>query len=416
MKGNIRHMMMRWTAAVAIAVLTGISTAGQNTSSQESRKAALEKEIAILNKQLNENSRKSQTALANLTLLQKKVSTRRKLLSESELEIANITNRIRVKEDSLKRLQDRLDTMSLYYNRLVKNAYRNRDSKVWFLYILASQNMGQAYRRFGYLKNLSGNLNNQAVKLRETREEVEKQKEELEDIKSRAIALRAQRQSDLKTLQSEESDSQKLISTLKRDRKQYQNQLAQKRKQVEALNREIQRIIQEAMRKAETAGKGKTGGTSTAKKGSTTTTKKDEIDYTLAKSFESNKGRLPWPADGPVVEAYGQHPHPVYKTVMMPFNYGWTIALDPGTSVKAVFDGVVSQVIVQPGFNQCVLVQHGNYFTFYCKLTGVSVRAGDKVKTGQVLGKVDTIAGETQLHFQLWQGRTPQNPQSWLRR
>ena len=224
MKGNIRHMMMRWTAAVAIAVLTGISTAGQNTSSQESRKAALEKEIAILNKQLNENSRKSQTALANLTLLQKKVSTRRKLLSESELEIANITNRIRVKEDSLKRLQDRLDTMSLYYNRLVKNAYRNRDSKVWFLYILASQNMGQAYRRFGYLKNLSGNLNNQAVKLRETREEVEKQKEELEDIKSRAIALRAQRQSDLKTLQSEESDSQKLISTLKRDRKQYQKQ------------------------------------------------------------------------------------------------------------------------------------------------------------------------------------------------
>ena len=101
---------------------------------------------------------------------------------------------------------------------------------------------------------------------------------------------------------------------------------------------------------------------------------------------------------------------------MMPFNYGWTIALDPGTSVKAVFDGVVSQVIVQPGFSQCVLVQHGNYFTFYCKLTGVSVRAGDKVKTGQVLGKVDTIAGETQLHFQLWQGRTPQNPQSWLRR
>lgn len=402
-------MFIKWSAALAVALLACICASAQNTASQESRKAALEKEIAILNKQLNENSRKSQTALANLTLLQKKVSTRRKLLSESELEIANINNRIRSKEDSLKKMQDRLDTMSLYYNRLVKSAYRNRDSKVWFLYILASQNMGQAYRRFGFLKNLSGNLNSQATRLLEARQEVEKQKEELEAMKTKALELRAQRQSDLKTLQSEESDSQKLISTLKRDRKQYQNQLAQKKKQVEALNREIQRIIQEAMKKAQ-------GGTAQSGKKSSTNARKDEIDYTLAKSFESNKGRLPWPASGPVVESYGQHPHPVYKTVMMPFNYGWTIALDPGTSVKAVFDGVVSQVIVQPGFNQCVLVQHGNYFTFYCKLTGVSVRAGDKVKTGQVLGKVDTIAGETQLHFQLWQGRTPQNPESWLRK
>ena len=84
--------------------------------------------------------------------------------------------------------------------------------------------------------------------------------------------------------------------------------------------------------------------------------------------------------------------------------------------VKAVFDGVVKQIVVMPGYNQCVLVQHGNWFSFYCKLQNTVVKAGDKVRTGQVIGIVDTINGDTQLHFQIWQKQTPQNPELWLRK
>ena len=80
-----------------------------------------------------------------------------------------------------------------------------------------------------------------------------------------------------------------------------------------------------------------------------------------------------------------------------------------------MFDGVVKQVLVMPGYNQCVLVQHGNYFTFYCKLRNVKVKSGQKVTTGQQLGVVDTINKETQLHFQVWKDTTPQNPESWLK-
>ena len=135
----------------------------------------------------------------------------------------------------------------------------------------------------------------------------------------------------------------------------------------------------------------------------------------MAKKIEPNKGKLPWPADGPVVDHFGQRYHPVYTNLKLPFNNGVTVALPAGTEIKAVFDGVVKQIVVMPGYNKCVLVQHGNYFSFYCKLGTVSVKAGDKVKTGQVVGTVDTIGGETQLHFQIWSGRTPQNPETWLR-
>ena len=62
------------------------------------------------------------------------------------------------------------------------------------------------------------------------------------------------------------------------------------------------------------------------------------IDYTLAAEFEANKGKLPWPADGPVVDRFGKHYHPVYKNLQLPPNNGFDLALAKDTKVKAVFD------------------------------------------------------------------------------
>ena len=107
--------------------------------------------------------------------------------------------------------------------------------------------------------------------------------------------------------------------------------------------------------------------------------------------------------------------HPVYTKLKLPFNNGISIAVSEGTEVVAVFDGVVKQIVVMPGYNQCVLVQHGGYFSFYCKLKNTRVKAGDKVKLGQVIGEVDRINNVSQLHFQIWKGTKPQNPQLWLR-
>ena len=143
--------------------------------------------------------------------------------------------------------------------------------------------------------------------------------------------------------------------------------------------------------------------------------KKTEVDTKLDAAFANNKGKLPWPADGPVVGRFGKHYHPVYKNLELPPNNGIDIALSKGTQIKAVFDGVVKQVMVMPGYNQCVLIQHGNYFTLYCKLKSLNVAEGDKVRTSDVIGSVDAINGQVQLHFEVWKGAKPQNPEGWLK-
>ena len=390
-------------------MLGAFGAAAQDTREQESRKARLEREIQVIDAQLKDNAKKSSSALTNLNLLQTKIASRRALLQESDKKISAIRGSISSKEKEVKAIQERLDTLTLYYSKLVSSAYKNRDSKVWYMYILGSENLSQAFRRVGYMKGLSGKMNAQAERISETKAQLQEEMARLEVLKAEAQEERAQRASEVASLQKEETEANGLVKQLNKEKRQYQNDLAKKRKQVEALNKEIERIIREAtMAQKASSGAKSSSKTSSAKP-------KTEIDQALDKEFSSNKGKLPWPVDGPVVDHFGQRYHPVYKNVKLPDSKGVSIAVSPGTQVRAVFDGEVKRIIVVPGYNQCILVQHGGYFSFYCKLKSVNVKAGDKVKTGQVLGTVDTIDSETQLHFQIWKETTPQNPETWLR-
>lgn len=393
-----------WRCIISLVLFTLLAAQGataQNTAAQESRKAQLEKEIVQIQNQLNSISSRSKNALSQLTLVRKQLSNRRALLEESEKELSRIRDSVRFAQRRADALKQRLDTVTVYYNRLIRGAYRNRDARVWYMHILTSENFGQASRRYSYLRKLSDELNSQGKQIKSLQEELSQRLAELDKMKKKAENLRNQRQRDLDILRQEEKRSNDLVAQLNRNKTTYQRQLKTKQKQVEDLNREIEKIIAQHM--AKSSGKG------SAKKAN------KAIDYKLAAEFESNKAKLPWPADGPVVAKFGRQYHPVYTSLVMPFNNGINISLSKNDPVLAVFDGEVKSIIVMPGYNKCVLVQHGSYFTFYCKLGQVSVKTGDKIKTGQQLGLVDTIDGETQLHFQVWKEKNPQNPELWLR-
>lgn len=390
---------MRWFLIILMSLSLALSVQGQNVKAQEEKRARLEREIEILDRQLSENASKSSSMLSNLTLIRKKVSNRKALVSESERQVRQYSDKIYLKQRSINRMQARIDTLSQHYSKLVLSAYKNRDARLWYMYMLASDNLGQAFRRMAYFKNLSSQMNQEARRIKEAKLELEKEKEELQVLKKEAESVKAVRTAELKKLQGEEKQSDKIVRQLQSNRKKYQSQLAAKKRQVDALNREIERLVSSAM-----------GGSS-----SKTSSGKTEYDRKLAAEFSRNKGNLPWPADGPVVDKFGQKYHPVYKNLKLPPNNGVDIALAKGSKVRAVFDGMVKQIVVMPGYNKCILVQHGNYFTFYCKLGSTSVKAGDKIKTGDLLGTVDVINDQILLHFQVWQGNKPQNPEHWLR-
>lgn len=388
---------MRYILTILLFLSLVGGAEAQNVTAQKNKRAKLEREIAIIDKQLSENASRSSDMLSDLSLIKKKISNRRDLIAEADREIKEYSEKISRKQKEIGLLGTRVDTLSAHYSRLVMGAYKNRDPRRWYMYVFASENLGQAFRRMAYFKNLSNQLNADALMLKGAQTELEAEKQQLQALKNEAQQVRKQRQAELDKLNDEEKQVEVIIAGLEKDQQKYKKQLESKKKQVEALNREIERLVAEAMKKSKVS------------------KNKMVVDTKLDAEFARNKGRLPWPADGPVVDKFGEKHHPVYKSVKLPSNNGVDIALAKDTRIRSVFEGVVRQIVVMPGYNKCILVQHGNYFTFYCKLSDVFVKAGDKVVLGQELGTVDTINGQTQLHFQVWQNNKPQNPEFWLK-
>ena len=424
--------MMKYKFAIFLVMLFwALSGAGDCVFAQtreiEDRREkikSLEADIDYLDKQILSTQKKQKNTMDELVLVQRKIANRKKLLAELDVEIKAQTREMTNIQKNISVLARRLDTLEYYYRNMVHNAYKHRDTKVWFMYILASESMDQGYRRWSYLKNYSRTINGQAEKIRELKEERTVQLKKLEQLKSNNLKQQKLRTAEYNKLAKEEQQSRAVAQSLKKKQSQYKSQLNRKKQEASRLAKEVERMIAaEIKRQQELERKAK----QIKEHNKADPQKQQDIgrvdfeEYTantkLSGSFSLNKGKLPYPvAQGVVVEQFGVHPHPTLKNVNLPFNNGINISTKPGSSVRVVFDGVVKQVIAIPGYNQCVLVQHGQYFTFYCKLAKVGVKVGDKLSTGNAIGTLESGGSTAILHFELWNGTNKQNPELWLKK
>ena len=399
MKINMRTIVIIVTTFLMLA---SSSAFAQDVSKQRNRKAQLEKEINLLDQQIVGIRQQSASATTRLELLRQNIANRKELIVESEALIKTYNDSIDAKNREIQKLQNDVDTLVYYYEKLIRNAYKYRDSKVWYLYVFASDNLGQAFRRAAYFRNISGQIKRSAANIREKKAELEVQNIALGELKAEAVVEKNALVRELEGLRADEREADGLIKQLQSDSKAIEKQIAAKKKEVEDLNREIQRKIEEAKR-ARNNSSGSSNANSAADK--------------LSGEFESNKGKLPWPANGAVVAKFGKRFHPVHKNLELPSNDGIDMAVEHGAPVSCIYEGSVIDVFVMPSYGQCVMVQHGSsYFTFYCRLENVVVKKGDKVATGQTLGHVSMLNGTSQLHFEIWKNQTPLDPANWLRK
>lgn len=390
---------MRKFAALILSLFLSTLIFSQNVSEQTARKQKIEEEISYLDKQLAATKSRKQSNTKELNYIQRKISNRKKLLKEIENEIKNIDTEVSKKEQQIADLDRSLESLKRSYSDLVYNAYKNRDQTVWLMYVLASKNIEQGYRRWSYIKDYTSALKEMADEIRGKSLRIAEEKYQLAKIKSNSLTNQAKKELEVRRLSTDESKARQVISQLSKKEKEMVQQLNVKRREVEKLNREIERILTAVVKEKARPDYKATAG-----------------DIALSEEFGNNRGKLPWPVKrGAIVEQFGQHNHPVFKNVKLPFNNGVNISTDAGADVLCVFDGVVKQVLMMPGYNQCILVQHGDYFTFYTKLENIYVKSGQKVKTGEVLGSLTVSDNESVIHFQLWKGTVKQNPENWIR-
>ncbi len=394
---------MRLKILLIIGGLFIISTSvsGQSVQEHRERKKQIENEISNIDRQLSANKSKREESLNNLILTRQKLQARKNLIAQIEDEIKGYENSISKKNELIATLEEKLDTLRIYHANLIRGAYKTRDPKIWFMYLISSEDINQALRRWSYLKNISNAVHIQADVIRKTEEDIKLENSRLQSLMSASMEAKAEGEKEREKLAANEQKENSMVVQLQKKEKELKKDLKKKQSEVEKLNKEIERILAEAVKKQQQADKNKA-----------------PVDSKLSGKFAENKGKLPRPVNsGIVILKFGQNYHPVFKNLKLPDNNGINISAPAGSEAKAVFDGVVKQILVMPGYDQCVLVQHGEYFTFYCKLNKVYVKSGDNITTGTSIGVISTNDdGNAELHFQLWKGTVKQNPESWLRK
>lgn len=140
----------------------------------------------------------------------------------------------------------------------------------------------------------------------------------------------------------------------------------------------------------------------------------------LAKNKENMLQNLP--AIQPVLNknlkqmasGYGWRIDPVYHTRR--FHAGMDFAAPVGANIYATGNGQVISAGWQQGYGNCVQINHGyGYLTLYGHMSAFKVRAGQKVKRGDVIGLVGSTGKSTgpHLHYEVHFKGEIMNPQNY---
>jgi murein DD-endopeptidase MepM/ murein hydrolase activator NlpD len=130
----------------------------------------------------------------------------------------------------------------------------------------------------------------------------------------------------------------------------------------------------------------------------------------------SGHGILAIPIPGaPITSTFGMRFDPILETNSMHTGVDFGAAM--GTPIHAAADGVVVFAGVRGGYGNCTIIDHGNSLaTLYGHQSVIGVSVGQKVKKGQVIGKVGSTGMSTgpHLHFEVRVNGNPVNPLLYL--
>ncbi len=391
------------------AFLIGLSLGliAQTEEELKKKRERLNERIKYTNELIEKKRKNREHTQSELVTLKKKIDYRQELITTINHRIHEIQRKIEEKGALISSLEEDLKKHKAQYAEMIRHAYRNRNSYDRLLFIFASSNMYQAYRRLKYFQRYAEQRRQAARSIERTREILDREIDALKKKKREKEELLQEKKQEKRRLASDREDQESTLSELKKEEKELREKLKEQREERERLAAAIKRVMNAEREENEGKNQGNFKLTPEARE--------------LANEFQNNKGKLPWPVErGFISQSFGEQDHPVLGQGIKIQNNGVDIETNKGSKVKAVFEGEVSSVIVISGAGKAVMVKHGSYRTVYSNLEEVFVEKGDQVVVGQELGRVLTEKGEgkTEAHFEIWkvsgQGNQKMDPADWI--
>jgi len=395
--------MKKWLWVLILVPVLGL--AQDKKAALETQKKRLQQEIVQINALLKSSVKKRTNVLTEVETVQLKMDRQDALIRLTNRQINRLNQEISLNLRNIEQLRTELVRLKKDYGDMVIAARKNQSTQNRLMFLLSSESFWQAYKRMAYMKQYAAYRKKQGEQIAEKTKTLQQYTNDLVNQRKDKERLIRENREAQKALDTVRARQNSLIQQLKRKEKSYASQIKKKQQQQEAIDREIARLIREAI-----AASNKKAGTKTTNFVLTPEAK------ALAANFVANKGRLPWPVEkGIVTQKFGTQRHPVVRTTTIKSN-GVTLTVPQGAEARSVFQGKVLNIVQFKGSNPIVLIQHGNYITSYKNLSRVYVKKGENVSAKQTIGQIFTNkdTGKTALQFSLFLNTTPQNPALWL--
>ena len=401
---------------LVLLTVCSFSFAQQKTQQQrnlEKRKEEITTEIAQMGRLLQQQVRLKGSAIDQIQLLDNKRYALESLIELTANEVQLLQRQIVESNSRIDDLKEQIEVIKQDYQKVIVNSYKRKVEKNKWLFLLAADSFKDARRRWNYLLQYASYRTTQAERLVRKQEELQQISSTLEDqLKQKEEKVEENRRQQA-VLIADREKQELLIANARKQERAYRRELADRDKERKRIDSEIDRLIREAIEKAnrERLAKAKKAN----RKGGFVLTPEAEA---LAKSFEGNKGRHIWPVEKGIKSiGYGTYADKLYPALKH-FNNGVTIATESGSKARAIYDGEVMNVMISRQGIKGVYVRHGDFITMYYNLQDVSVKEGDKVVAKQSLGTLhtDKVSGQTLLKFYLYKNTTRLNPEKWVYR
>lgn len=421
-----------------IFLFTAHNAFAQKKDQLEKQKKQIEKDIEYTNQLLQENKKSEKTSISQIVILKSKIQKRENLISNIYEDIELLDKKIDTLNAQINELSAEIGVMKSKYAVLIKAAYKNRNEINKLLFIFSSSSFNQAYMRLKYYTEFSKSLKFHVKKIIARKESLGFKIKELQLVQKEKNELLKSIESEKTKLKNEKEEVDNQINILRGKQKELLKAIKQKEQKARELQKTIEKIIAEEIRKAVEAEKNKklaeqkkknknkkneksnkkNAKNNKNKVTSTPTMSQNFAEVELSDVFSNNKGKFPWPTtnnEGIIAGTFGEHAHPILPGIKVK-NNGIDISTNKGCKAKAIHDGEVTAVLSIPGSNQVVIIRHGDYLSVYANINDVSVKVKDKVKAKQEIGSIYTNNSEnkTELHFELWYGKTILDPLDWI--
>jgi len=408
---------MRSFLLLIVLLLFATLVNGQSLDALRKKKQKTNEEIQYTTKLLEEAKKNQKKTLNKYKILNKQIELRTNLITGINSEVGVLADFIDQNAWLVSSLNSDLEQLKNEYAKMIVFAQKNQTNYSKLLFVLSSNSFNQAYKRIMYLRQYTEYRKRQADLIQWIRDLIQVKVSRLQTQRAEKETLLQSKKHEADQLNKEKKQQGQYLTTLQKKQKEFEKKLKQQQ-QIEAqLSNEIQKIIEEEVRKAREREKEKEKHTGVKSSGTSNYEMTPE-EKLASGQFEQNKRRLPWPVErGVITDHFGVHEHPVLKNIQVK-NNGIDISTAQGAKARAVFAGEVSRVFMVTGGNMAVIIRHGKYLTVYSNLINVQVKSGDKVSIKQTIGTIGTDSDDekTVVKFQIWKENEKLNPEDWISR